>query len=318
MEFTEEQDSLLRELYARDRDGGPMNDYQVACIAHMGRDSLREWRHRNGIPSQSTKKNLGAQDARRAAVELETGRTLSSVASEMGINHSSLRRLLLRNGLSYRSRKRKSPADISSYRMSSLQRSVLIGDIFGDGHLNVSSSRTAYYTCAHARAQRGFVAWKHQVLCPLSSALQDYEMVNKAGVYKSYTRMRTWSSFELAEINKIFYPDGSGHKVLDYDNAALLDAISLAVWYMGDGTRARDRGTIIVGLDNDVEGVVRKLNEIFEHIFDFRTYRRQHNIVTTNSDVFFKIIAPHVIPAMIYKVPSRYLEASLSTRTKNI
>jgi transposase len=303
--LTAEQNLRIEKLYYEGK-----NDYEVASEMCLGRTRLREWRRANDILSKTNKKGLTEECAKTAINRAKLGESFTSIGKSFGVSRSSVTRLLNRYGIEYEKRRRNRPLSVDSYVITERQMSVLIGDMFGDGHLESASEETAYYYCAHKIDQESFVAWKFNVFKPISNRFGVFDMKNRKDPNQPrvpYVSMTTWSCPQLRQLQRMYYPTGSGNKIFIKEIVDMLDPLGLAVWYMGDGSISRNRGAITVGKDVDVLPIVEAINNKFGEIFKAALYEKQWWIHTVDSDKFFSMICPYIIDSMKYKVPEKYL-----------
>ena len=117
--------------------------------------------------------------------------------------------------------------------MSQKQRDILIGLLLGDGHLETQNNgRTYRLKIEHSMEQADYVLWIYE---------EFKDFVNK----KPYTKVRkngqrsfgfnTLSMASLRFYGKSFYPKGK--KIIPEMMLKKLKPISLAVWFMDDGSR---------------------------------------------------------------------------------
>jgi hypothetical protein len=238
---------------------------------------------------------------------LSKGSDLTEIAKKYGVTRSSIARLLKRNGFEYKVRSRPRPRGIIDYSLTDLQKQVLLGDMFGDGGLVSVSNRSAYYYCMHSVDQKEFVLWKYLIFHPLSARLPERIDCLEDGRRLFYVGAQTWSSKCLYDYYFKFYNKGnSPEKILTPD---LLDGfipLSLAVWYMGDGSLNRNTGVFHVGLINDLPPIASTLSEKFSMLFKACRYKRQWHLRVMEPDKFFTLISPYLLNIFRYKVPERY------------
>lgn len=287
--ITPQQNTELKRLY-----GDGLNDYEVAAILHIGRNSLRMWRNQNGIRSKSNKKGLSGNLCQEITTKLSAGGTLESISQSMGVHRTSVSKLLKRNGINIGNRLRPRPTWTSDYKLTEIQASFLMGDMFGDGGLVKGGPNVAYYQCGHSIKQKDFVDWKYEILSPLSCRKNGYE--------KSIT-MATWSSEIFYDYWRWFYPSGRGDKVLLPEMVDKLNWFGIAVWFMGDGTRDRNSVRFSVGKDQNLVPVVNSLNNKFGDIFEAKLYEREWFLKIRDNRAFFKEVTPYLLPYFYYKIP---------------
>jgi hypothetical protein len=278
----------LQELYAQG-----LNDYEVASVVHLGRDRLRNWREFHNIKSKTNKKGLSDDLCDSILNRLSVGESLCSIGLSLNINRSSVTRLLKRNG--YKTGFRSRPVWTMNYKLTEIQESVLIGEMFGDGGLVKSGPETAYYQCGHSIRQKLFVDWKFDIFSPLSC--------RKKEDGKKIT-MATWSSGCLFSYWKWFYPSGKGNKIILPEMVARLNWMGVAVWFMGDGTRDRQQVRFSVGKQQNLNPIVDVMNQKFGNMFEAKFYNREWFLKIRDNENFFKQIAPFLLPCFAYKIPA--------------
>lgn len=184
--------------------------------------------------------------------------------------------------------------------LTQLQRSIIIGTILGDGYLRiVSGKKNALLEVNHSFSQKAYVDWKHTILKPLcKSAPKPRNGNGKRIAYRFNTRQHP----EITELFTAFY--GEGKKSIP--DGIILDPIMLAVWFMDDGSRCRDRDVYLNTQQfeyHDQERLRAMLLtlRIESSLNKDKEYRRIR-IKKSSIPVLFKTTAPHIIPSMTYKL----------------
>ena len=187
------------------------------------------------------------------------------------------------------------------------QTAILLGTLLGDA----SIKRSGQMTLAHCAAQGDYLSWKVRQLSPLFRVQPIQTYSSAAG--KRYPSFYVWSRVVplLHELRQVFYPEGK--KAVSPDVLARLDALgdqlplALAVWYMDDGSTQKDLARFVWGGLTEAEYLL--LARWFEsHGFPGTSDRQRrsncvvYRISAHDSRIFFKLIAPHVHPTMMYKV----------------
>jgi len=118
--------------------------------------------------------------------------------------------------------------------LTQFQKSLIIGTVLGDGYLRIlPRSKNALLEINHSFNQKDYVDWKCDSLKEFVKSKPKIRKNNgNRFAYRFYTKQHT----ELTKIYKSFYQNG---KKLIPDNLDL-DPVSLAVWYMDDGSKCRD------------------------------------------------------------------------------
>jgi len=230
----------------------------------------------------------------------EDKKTITEVAETLKCNRVTLARLL--KGKLTRSYRPQNPKWTVDYELTQVQKEVLIGDMFGDGCLVGTSEGRAYYQCAHCMKQKEFVNFKRSVFAPLSSKGREY--VTKDG---EYITMGTWTCNAFGKFRKTFYPRGKGLKAMPVSLVDEMTPLSLAVWYMGDGSLNRNTGVFTLGKQiTNAQEIVDKLNLLFGCSFVLKDYGRYYQIRTMNCSKFFSLISPYILTSFGYKIPKSY------------
>ena len=112
-------------------------------------------------------------------------------------------------------------------RLSKFQWDVILGGLMGDGALSPSrSGHAARYRIGHGAKQVAYAEWKASLLGNIGSSRH----VNGDGaVFYDFTPLP-----ELAELRRAVY--FGGKKVFSADYLKQLTPLSLAIWYMDDGS----------------------------------------------------------------------------------
>ena len=160
-------------------------------------------------------------------------------------------------------------------RLNQFQKSVIIGTILGDGYLRIVPGRqNAFLEINHSLSQSEYVLWKYNVLDGIRAGAPK---VRKGNGKREAIRFYTRQSAELTMLKSLFYKD----KIKVIPNDLQLDPVSLAVWFMDDGSRCRESDVYLntqqfdtesqliliqalkkLGLDASI-----KINNIFEYDF---------------------------------------------------
>jgi hypothetical protein len=115
--------------------------------------------------------------------------------------------------------------------LAQFQKSLIIGTILGDGYLRIVPGRkNAFLEINHSFSQKEYVDWKFEKLKNICNSGPISRKGNGNRIaYRFYTKQYP----ELTEIYNNFYKNGN--KIVP-DNLKL-DAISLSVWFMDDGSK---------------------------------------------------------------------------------
>lgn len=119
--------------------------------------------------------------------------------------------------------------------LTQLQKSVIIGSILGDGCLRKIPGRShALLEVNHSIKAKDYVDWKYSILKDISKSKPKSRKGNGGRIaYRFLTRQHK----ELSELQTEFYAK-SKKRIPD---SLEIDEISLAVWFMDDGSKCRER-----------------------------------------------------------------------------
>lgn len=199
--------------------------------------------------------------------------------------------------------------DINESAPSQYAKKVLLGTILGDGCLVAGSKTTAYLKLCHSSKQIDYLMWKIEVLFPL---LGDFRLQIVKDATGKRIHAYTLSKHYLIHIYNDFYLDKL--KIVQNNVLHRLTPLSIAVWYMDDGTIVRDDKNRFYGVrlvtDGFIEDDSEQIIEYFYDIWKVQFIKYHHNrtntiSIRTNKDdglKFLEIVKPYIISSMNYKV----------------
>jgi recombination protein RecA len=201
------------------------------------------------------------------------------------------------------------------YRLSAFQWQVVRGGLMGDGALSPTrSGGGARFRFGHGAEQVDYGDWKASLFANIDKSRSVRK--NDGAVFYDLTPLP-----ELAELRRSVYQDGK--KVFDEDFLKSLTPLSLAVWYMDDGTfTLRAKGVQVRTQDGSgraeicVEAMAPTTRlRLAEHLQD--TWGITPRLVSKAGKAVFvfskdetaklhALIAPFVHPSMEHKLLPRY------------
>lgn len=185
-----------------------------------------------------------------------------------------------------------------------LQKQVLIGAMLGDGCLapNVYG-KNFRLEMIQSDKQKPYLDWKAEIFHAWCLSKPHFHDKTRSW------RLKTVSHPELTAYHSLFYIDGK--KVVPQSIGKLLNsAISLAVWFMDDGTKGPANGYTFNTQNfsrEESETLVRVLKRNFglEYVSIHRDKKYFRIYLKTNSVSHFEnLIRPYLIPSMLYKLHS--------------
>jgi recombination protein RecA len=187
---------------------------------------------------------------------------------------------------------------------SSDLQDLILGSMLGDASLRQDGRMTAYFREEHAQGQRDYLRWKERAfgsLCRKSSDNGHGYGINTAPLY------------EFGEMRAKFYSKNKRYKHVTTALLEQLNPLSLAVWYLDDGTndsryRAYNKKTIC--LHRLTEQECRAFESVFAAKFNLKCSIK-YNPKGASSRITFcgeeadkleEIIRPYCHRSMAYKL----------------
>ncbi|MBI3283198.1 hypothetical protein HYZ70_03955 [Candidatus Curtissbacteria bacterium] len=197
----------------------------------------------------------------------------------------------------------------TSLHLSDLQREIVIGTILGDGCLITSrSGRAARLQVRHQLKHSAYVDWKYQYFLEWVTTAPRFDRFNNSVVF------RTVSHPDLMDIKRLFYT-GVTKIVPSNIDKILKTPLSLAIWFMDDGTYYRDAlyyKLCSYGFGEDGNILLRNCLDKNFHVQtkicnDGKGYYL--SIPFYGAVRLYELVKPHVVPCMLYKLSNadRYL-----------
>ena len=202
--------------------------------------------------------------------------------------------------------------------LSDLQWQVVRGALMGDGALSqnrLSGNRGARFRMGHSPKQAAYIDWKASLF---SNIRQSRSTNSKGDIFIDLTPLP-----ELAELREAVYRGGQKHLSSNYLES--LTPLSLAIWYMDDGSfsirakglqeRTHDgSGRSEICVEAMAEDTRQRLVEHLAGAFDLHPTlslrgARKKAVLTFDKDETAKLharIAPYVHPSMDYKLLERF------------
>lgn len=178
------------------------------------------------------------------------------------------------------------------------QKSIIVGSLLGDGTMRRKVN--AYLEINHAYSQRALVDWMYSKFKNLVLTPPKWRKGN--GGREAY-RFSTQSLPILTPFYNQFFMEGK--KVVP--NNLKLDALSLTVWFMDDGSKSRSSVYLntqqfsteeqfrLINFLDDQFGIKSTLNK------DKKYFRIR--IRTQSMKIFIKLVENIILPEFRYKLP---------------
>ncbi|MBI2636374.1 hypothetical protein HYW84_03570 [Candidatus Peregrinibacteria bacterium] len=186
--------------------------------------------------------------------------------------------------------------------LNAIQRSILIGSLLGDGTLRRQGTRTnALFEVNHSFKCKEYVDWKYAQFQPY--VLTPPKARKGRGKRIAY-RFVTRSLPVFTHYHEWFYRNGKKYIPEDVN----LDPMTLAVWFMDDGTNSRsaiylNTQQCDMSQQKFLQGLLRETFGIRSTLNRDRTYYRLR-ITSESTKVFKAIVQPFILPCFQYKLRS--------------
>lgn len=193
-------------------------------------------------------------------------------------------------------------------KLNSTQRSILVGLLLGDGHLEtLNEGRTYRLKVEHSIKQKEYVEWLYEQ-------------------FKNFVRQKPQIKIKKIENRKLlsfyfttysvglfrFYGQQFYHgkkKIIPKIIKKLMDPSALAIWFMDDGSwKSNKHRTYIIHTLGYRKKELMLIKEVLEEKFGIAiSIHKQYNkwriyILSDSSEKFRKLIESKVIPSMKYKL----------------
>lgn len=184
-------------------------------------------------------------------------------------------------------------------------KALLIGSILGDGYLE-PYGKGVRLQVNHAVRAAPYIAWKRNELMELQPSPLHRNHNNGYPFWRFVTRRHP----QLAELREMFYPHGT-KIVPDGISEMLKHPLTLAVWFMDDGTMDKRQGSMLFETQCFDEAGVEKLQVALASNFGISTTAhrcgvnrkgRRIYVPVAQSRKLRAIIEPYVVPVMRYKL----------------
>ena len=200
--------------------------------------------------------------------------------------------------------------------LSKVAREIVLGCLLGDGCVRkpnaTAKSGINYYRhykfqIRHSPTQKEYVNWLYSHLKPLChSEPKEYRYLNKRlNKYYSCIDLITRTNSFFTRLRKLYYP--TGKKEIKRKILNQLTPLSLAVWYMDDGTTDHKKQVWLATNSYSYEQhliIKDYFKEVWNIDVNIVKERNQFKIAFTilGGKAFCKLIRPYIIPSMEYKL----------------
>jgi len=190
-------------------------------------------------------------------------------------------------------------------KLNKKQRSILVGLLLGDGHLETSNrSRTYRLKVEHSLKQKEYVNWLYEEFKNLVRTTPQVKMRKRA--QDSYW-FSTYSLGAFRFYAQQFYEGGK--KRIPKLISKLLDPLALAIWFMDDGSyKSEKHKTYIIHALGYGKKDLELIKDVLQKKFDVEIgLHKQYDrwriyIYSDSAKKFAELIGSYVIPSLKYKL----------------
>ena len=180
------------------------------------------------------------------------------------------------------------------------ERSIIIGSLLGDGYMRIVPGRNdAFLEINHSEKAKDYVDHKYRSLARLCISPPKERTTNGGRVaYRFFTRQHP----QMTALYELFYENGRKR----IPDSLRLDPLSMAIWYMDDGSKSRD-ADVYINTQQFSNGDQKRLlfllrqKGIKARLNKDKIYYRIR-IIKESIGRFMKMISPYVIDSMRYKL----------------
>lgn len=184
---------------------------------------------------------------------------------------------------------------------SQRQLDIIYGTLVGDGYVdtrNLQRNSESNLQIKHGPKQREYVSWKYGELQNLCNSPPK----KVGGQY----RFRTFAHPFFTALRAEFY--GSGRKALTKSILEKLSPLSIAVWFMDDGTNLNNGSTLRFSTCSFNDSEHYMMIEFFREVFDVEMKVSHYDsypilrVAEEHKSKFVNLIRIHVPQCMTYKL----------------
>lgn len=186
------------------------------------------------------------------------------------------------------------------------QKEIALGSLLGDAYLRPSGNSFSL-SFTHGEKQKAYLDWKRNEFKNFVTQ-EDYYCSTRSfrGNLPTYS-FNTINHPYLSELHRMCY--GSGKKVVTSDWLELLSPLSLAVWYMDDGSINKRYHTIVLCTNSFSYDEQVLIVDFFAGRLGIESTleprRNNQTVIRINASQryrFMELVAPHIPECMSYKL----------------
>lgn len=193
-------------------------------------------------------------------------------------------------------------------RLTDAQRSIIVGMLLGDGHLETQNGRKTFrLKIEHTASQQFYVDWLYEQLQDwvLTPTAPKQKRIN--GIITTHFCFQTLSVVQFRFYGLQFY-DEQGRKRVPKMIRRLLTPLALAVWFMDDGSaKSKHHRALILNTHCFSKSEINILQTALLQRYQIESSIRiqkdglQILIIGEHAQRFIEVIAPYMLPNFEYK-----------------
>lgn len=275
-----------------------VGDTKLSEIFKCSTTKIARFRAKNNLPPfYKTKKSENEEIIKKAHSE---GKTIKEISEITGLEYKYVAELLKEFGLKYNKEIKQYP----EYTKEQIE--VLVGTTLGDAYLEMKGSNGTGH-CVHCLGQKELIFYKYELLKNVS---HEPRIIHKHDDRFKVSNYDCWYWYikhnpKVAEICNLFYKTGKKEVCPEIIN--LVSPLSLAIWYMDDGSKVKDGGFIYCTNAFSIDSL-NLLNNMLKDKFNLqsRIWEKSHELyISKNStDTFCNLVEPYIVNDMKYKLRS--------------
>ena len=190
--------------------------------------------------------------------------------------------------------------DNTAGSLTKLERSIIIGSILGDGYMRIMPGRSdAFLEINHSVKAKDYVDYKFNKLKRICESVPKERATNEdRHAYRFFTKQHK----DLTTLYGLFYKNK--RKIIPKNLE--LDPMSIAIWYMDDGSKSRDSDVYLNTQQFSLTDQRKLLNCLRKFGINARLNKDKKyyriRILKESIQNFMDIVAPYMAPSMKYKL----------------
>lgn len=197
--------------------------------------------------------------------------------------------------------------ELPYFRLTEIQKNILIGKLLGDGSFSLSNKRQITYS--HGIKQKEYFDWTNEILNDVITQNVDTQI---SGFGTEMYRMNSKNNLAIEQlVNLVFDND----RRLSSELVNYITPLTFAIWYMDDGSlshneKQKDRASFaICRYSDECCKIIKKCFEQFN--IDIKIYKdskgyNRGRLNHKDADKFFKMIRKFIPEPMQYKLPQEH------------